>query len=88
MNGRHRTLARGAFAVSAALSAVAVVFLVLAIDVPSLPNEFGPKGFAIAFALSLGGMGGVVASRRPENPIGWIFCVVGLFAGARHLSAQ
>ncbi len=88
MHGNHRALARGSFAVSAALSVATIVFLVLALDAPSLATEFGPKGFAVAFALSLGGVGMIVASRRPENPIGWIFCSLGVLGGVMALGAE
>jgi hypothetical protein len=33
-------------------------------------------------------VGAVVASRRPEHPVGWLFCVVGLVGGVRHLGAE
>jgi signal transduction histidine kinase len=88
MDGRHPSLARGAFAISAAFSLLCVVFLVLAFEVPSLPNEFGPKGFAVAFAMSFGVVGVVVASRRPENPIGWIFCALGVIGGLMALGVE
>ncbi|HYG71999.1 MAG TPA: hypothetical protein VEC15_06885, partial [Actinomycetota bacterium] len=60
----------------------------LALDAPSLATEFGPKGFAVAFALALGGVGVIVASRRPENPIGWIFCALGVLGGVMALGAE
>ncbi|HYF11024.1 MAG TPA: sensor histidine kinase [Actinomycetota bacterium] len=88
MEGGHRALARGSFALSAVLSVVSIVFLALAADVPSLATEFGPKGFAVAFAISLGGVGAIVASRRPENPIGWIFCALGVLGGVMGLGAE
>ncbi len=33
-------------------------------------------------------VGAVVASRRPDHPVGWLFCVVGLVGGIRHLGAE
>ena len=67
--------------VSAVLSAGAAVFLVLAWDVPMQPTEFGTRGYAIVWSLVVGGVGAVLASRRPQNPIGWIFCGLGVLAG-------
>src|SRR5918993_4974304 len=32
-------------------------------------------------ALTFSTVGAFVASRRPENPIGWIFCALGLYGG-------
>jgi len=39
-------------------------------------------------ALTFSTVGAFVASRRPENPIGWIFCAVGLYAGVGHFAGQ
>jgi CHASE2 domain-containing sensor protein len=33
-------------------------------------------------------IGAVIASRRPENRIGWIFCAVGLVGGVHHFGAE
>jgi signal transduction histidine kinase len=74
-------LAGGSFVVSAILSAGAAVFLVLAWDTPMRLTEFGTKGYAIVWSLVVGGVGAVLASLRPRNPIGWIFCGLGLLAG-------
>jgi signal transduction histidine kinase len=76
-----RLLAGGSFVVSAILSAGAAVFLVLAWDTPMRANEFGTRGYAIAWSLVVGGVGAVLAARRPRNPIGWIFCGLGVLAG-------
>jgi signal transduction histidine kinase len=76
-----RALASGSFVFSAILWASAAVFLVLAWDTPLRPTEFGTRGYAIAWSMVLGGVGAVLASRRPKNPIGWIFCGLGLVAG-------
>ena len=38
--------------------------------------------FFVALALVYVTVGALVASRRPENPIGWIFCVTGLIANS------
>ncbi|MDH5224266.1 MAG: GAF domain-containing sensor histidine kinase [Actinomycetota bacterium] len=88
---RRRTLrlaARGSFAITSALCLGTGVFLALAWDVPKMKSEFGFKGFAIAFALVLGGLGLLLADRRPPNPIGWIFCALGLIAGTMALTTE
>jgi signal transduction histidine kinase len=77
---RARTLAWGSFAISAALCVGTLVFIVLAWSVPVLPNEFGFRGYGIAFSLVTGGVGAVIASRRSDNAIGWILCGIGVLA--------
>jgi signal transduction histidine kinase len=81
-------LAWGSLFFIAACSVTTIVFAVLAWDVPTRPNEFGPKGFGIAFALTLGGVGAVIAARRPSNPIGWIFCVLGVMSGVMAVGSE
>src|ERR671911_1156470 len=39
-------------------------------------------------ALTFSTVGAFVASRRPENSIGWIFCALGLYAGVDHFAGQ
>ncbi|HEY6711396.1 MAG TPA: hypothetical protein VI055_03930 [Rubrobacter sp.] len=39
---------------------------------------------AVAFSI----VGAVVGSRRPENPIGWLFCAIGVFAAIVLLSSE
>jgi len=48
------------------------------------PLEFLPV-LLIAF-LAFSTVGAIVASRRPENAVGWIFCAVGVFLGAAFLA--
>ena len=55
---------------------LAVVVFSLALDQsPALINII-PFGI---FVIGCGVVGGLVASRRPSNPIGWILCVLGVF---------
>ena len=51
----------------------------------------GSEGVEVFFFLTFltyAGVGALVASRRPRNPVGWLFCVVGVyFAGSEALYA-
>jgi hypothetical protein len=67
-------------ALSVALMAFAVVLQFLSRFAP-LPPEFGTLwGTAVSVVsdLALPVLGALIASRRPENLIGWLLCVVGL----------
>src|SRR5919106_3037815 len=75
-----RFVAWGSFALSALLCAATVPFLVLAWDVPMLPTEFGTKGYGVVWSITVAAVGTLLAARRPSNPIGWIFCAVGVVA--------
>jgi hypothetical protein len=39
-------------------------------------------------AITTSPVGAVVASRRPDHPVGWLFCAIGFIAAARHLGAE
>jgi hypothetical protein len=59
------------------MSVPALVFHVTTawIDVPT---GWGIRGSASLFALTCGSVGVVVASRRPENIVGWMFSAIGI----------
>jgi hypothetical protein len=64
----------------------------VALSVPlTVLNRF-ELGFDWAFttvvAVAFSSVGAIVASRRPENALGWIFCVIGLSDGVLALSTQ
>jgi hypothetical protein len=54
---------------------------------PELELPYGSVGDADSVVLELANVltfsvvGAIVASRHPRNPIGWIFCTVGLVTG-------
>jgi hypothetical protein len=66
-----------------ALISFALLFHFLAS--PTTPTDTPPALTAFMRALSLAfpTVGALVASRRPENPIGWIFCGTGLLYGVQ-----
>lgn len=80
-------LATGSFVVSSALCVVAAVVLVLEWDTPLLPRRFGMKEYAIAFSLVIGGVG-PSSARGASNPIGWIFCGLGVLAGMMAVATE
>jgi hypothetical protein len=85
-----RTAARLAWSLwgfSSALTTLSLVLLALNRsyrDVPIFPYWAEYAWGAVVFST----VGAVIASRRPENRIGWIFCTTGLLAGVRHFSAE
>jgi hypothetical protein len=66
-----------------ALISFALLFWFLTSPIP--PTETPPALTAFFRVLSLAfpTVGALVASRRPENPIGWIFCGTGLLIGVQ-----
>ena len=69
-------------AVSVALVVASLVFSLLARDVPN-QGDFGTL-FDFLFGLAMlvfPVVGALIASRRPENSIGWLFCAVGVPLG-------
>ena len=81
-----RTASRAAWAACAicvALMFTALAFLVLNRSTPGVSNfgsRIGDAAYGIAL-LAFPTVGALVASRRPENPIGWILTGVGILFG-------
>jgi hypothetical protein len=76
VKGRTRTILAWGLAATIMVGMLAVVVFSLALDQsPDLINII-PFG---VFVIGCGVVGGLVASRRPANPIGWILCLLGVF---------
>src|ERR671912_1640316 len=85
---RHRTAAWLAWSLCAVC--VALIGLALLLDFLTLVLDRGQVFAILAGVLSLAypAVGALIASRLPANPIGWIFCGVGLlYAGGRFTEA-
>jgi hypothetical protein len=88
--GRTRTAAQVAWIICALCLGLATINLVLVALNSSHPDLRIPEPWightvsAIAFSL----VGAVVGSRRPENPIAWLFCAIGLFAAIVLFSSE
>ena len=91
MSARTATrLAWSLWVLSMMLAALATLFYFLSLSIPLEGRDRPPLAFLpvllIAF-LAFSTVGALVASRRPANAIGWIFCAVGVSLGAA-FSAQ
>ena len=75
---RRLALALGLLA--GALYAAGVVFFVTSVGFDA------QRLYSLAGVLVFSGVGGLVASRQPRNPIGWIFCGVGVVSGLSTLA--
>jgi hypothetical protein len=80
-------LAWSLWALSVALMVFALLLLVLNLNHPGvhvydywLENTLG--------ALLFSTVGAIVGSRRPQNPVGWLLCLVGLAFAVAHFSSQ
>ena len=80
-------LAWALWAVSVALVAVAISLELLTYDIiPFVSKDDSFSVFAVpigVLSLVYPTIGALIASRLPTNPIGWIFCIVGLLYGMR-----
>ena len=45
-------------------------------------------GDATTIAISFSIVGAIIASRRPEHPVGWLFCTIGVLAAVDHLCGE
>jgi hypothetical protein len=86
----HRTaawLAWSLWALTLVLTALSLLLLALNRSEPNVHlYDFWAESTLGALTFSM--VGAFVASRRSENPIGWIFCAIGLYAGIGHFAGQ
>ena len=82
-----RRLAPIAWALCVAIAVVSAVLLALGPgDSCRATCSPVPAARRSSSSLTFGGVGALVAWRMPENRIGWIFCVIGVFGGASVLA--
>jgi hypothetical protein len=77
-------LAWALWGVSVVLVALMFVFYLLGLEIPLEDRDRPPVWFVPVMALMLlafSTVGALVASRRPGNSVGWLFCGVGIAAG-------
>ena len=82
-----RTAAWGTWVFSSVLTALSLLLLFLTFSHPNV-EIFDYWVESTVIPLSCSTVGALVASRRPENTTGWIFCAVGLAAAVRHFGAE
>jgi hypothetical protein len=79
-------LAWSLWALSVALAGFGLLFLFLNGSFGDLLDE--SLGIDAVFALAFPTVGAIIASRRPGNAVGWIFCAIGLCGGAEIFSVE
>jgi signal transduction histidine kinase len=73
-------LAWSAWGLIAAFAAASFVLIALS-ETKGDPARFGPQGFDGVLSIVFGTVGALIASRRPDNVIGWLFLGMGLVGG-------
>jgi signal transduction histidine kinase len=84
--GPRRVLVGSVFGLTLLLVAVGLAVMLGGLDRPA--NVFGFRGATSMLTLAIASVGVVLASRRPGNPIGWIFLVAGLASGIQFLAQE
>ena len=79
-NKRMVRLAWATWALSLVLTALGLWLLALSYSTP-VPLDWGFRGWPAIIAVAYSTVGAIVASRRPDNRVGWIFCAAGLITG-------
>jgi hypothetical protein len=74
-------------ALSLALTALSLLLLVLNFSHPNT-HIYEPWLDNTLTAVFYPTVGALVASRRPENPVGWLLCLFGLVISISHFSGQ
>jgi hypothetical protein len=80
-------LAWSLVALSLLLTALSLLLLVLNLSHPNAHIYDYWLENAIA-AISFAPVGALIVSRRPENPVGWLMCLLGVAFSIAHFSAQ
>lgn len=86
-NSVSRRLALATWLTTTLLSLVALAILVATRDT-SVPTSWGFRGASEAFAIVSGTVGLVVATRRPDNLNGWLFCAIGILFAVEAILAE
>jgi hypothetical protein len=84
---RATSLAWSIWATSVVITVTGVVLLVASRSAPVHPT-WGVRGFELVFPITLPAVGLLVAQRRPENVIGWLFSAAGLLSAFQFASEQ
>jgi hypothetical protein len=63
-----------------AIAAIGLSLLVWDWPAPVPAGFFGIRGFSGLWAVGFGGVGALLAWRRPSHPVGWILAAAGLVA--------
>jgi hypothetical protein len=73
-------------ALSLVLTALGLLFLAMNLSHSDNVFDYWIETTTVAVAFST--VGAVVASRRPEHPVGWLFCAIGFLGGVDHFCGE
>jgi signal transduction histidine kinase len=79
-------LAAGLAALAVATSAASIGLAIA--NRRHLPNLDAADPIAIVLPLGFAAVGGLIAARRPHNPIGWLFLAIAIFSGMEGVGDQ
>ena len=69
------------------LTTLSLLLLALNLESPGVHiYDYWAEDTVVTLAFST--IGAIIGSHRPEHPIGWLFCVIGLLAGIEHFCGE